>query len=949
MTGLLTVTRKELRSLFGSPVALIFLGVFLAVTLFTFFTSSRFFARNLADARPLFEWLPILLIGLVSAVTMRAWAEERRAGTLEVLLTLPVKTYELVLGKFLAGWFLVTVALALTLPIPYMVSTLGNLDWGPVWGGYIGALLLSAAYLAIGLCVSARTDNQVVALMVTLVICGSTYLIGSDGVVALFGSGTAEILRALGSGSRFESIERGVLDLRDLTYYGSITSFFLVLNGYFLDRQRLDPGSKSGGIRRMTLGLLVGLTGLNVIAANLWLARVHQVRVDLTENGEYSISEVTRATLTSLDEPLVIHGYFSERSHPLLTPLIPQIRDLLAEYEIAGGGHVKVSFFDPSTDEALEQEIGEQYAIRSFPFGVTDRNSQAVVNSFFHVLIRYGDEYEVLSFQDLIEVKPDGESGVEVRLRSLEYDFTRTIKKVSQDFQSLEAILAKLPGEAKITAYITPALLPEEFNETADAMRTVSKRMADASGGKLIFDEIDPSGNADLQKSLMDVYGVQPLAKDLFGRDVFYLHLLVQLGDQVERIMPRGNLTEADLTQAIEAAVKRGTPGQLKTVAVFTEQPVAPPPNPQIPPQYQPPPPQADYRAIQQVLGEFYQITPTQLEDGYVPDQVDVLVVGKTGPMTASQQFAIDQFLMRGGAVVALAGAYRVSAGRQGLSATAEDTSLFDLLETYGMRIENSIVMDPVNASFPIPVTEQRGQFRVQSIKLIAYPPFPDIRTDGFNPEHAALASLGNVTMPWSSPVTLTQPDMEGVDFQYLLETSDRTWLNATGNIEPDFSRFPDEGFGPSGDIGKQVVAATATGRFTSHFADKTNPLFTDEGGGRTLKGSVADGRLVVLGSSELASDIMMQLAQQPNGEVHRGNLQLLQNVIDWSVADTDLLSIRTGGAFARTLAPMTDDERSQTELTSYAFVLLPMFGVVLIPLVRRRMVTPIPISVEAK
>ena len=194
MTGLLTVTRKELRSLFGSPVALIFLGVFLAVTLFTFFTSSRFFARNLADARPLFEWLPILLIGLVSAVTMRAWAEERRAGTLEVLLTLPVKTYELVLGKFLAGWFLVTVALALTLPIPYMVSTLGNLDWGPVWGGYIGALLLSAAYLAIGLCVSARTDNQVVALMVTLVICGSTYLIGSDGVVALFGSGTAEIL-----------------------------------------------------------------------------------------------------------------------------------------------------------------------------------------------------------------------------------------------------------------------------------------------------------------------------------------------------------------------------------------------------------------------------------------------------------------------------------------------------------------------------------------------------------------------------------------------------------------------------------------------------------------------------------------------------------------------------------------------------------------------------------
>ncbi len=949
MSGLLTVTRKELRSLFGSPVALIFLGIFLAVTLFTFFTSSRFFARNLADVRPLFEWLPILLIGLVSAVTMRAWAEERRAGTLEVLLTLPVRTYELVLGKFLAGWALVAVALALTLPIPYMVSTLGNLDWGPVWGGYIGGLLLSAAYLAIGLCVSARTDNQVVALMITLVVGGLMYLVGTDSVVALFGTGTAEILRGLGSGSRFESIERGVLDLRDLTYYGSITVFFLVLNAYFLDLQRLDPGSRAGSSRRIALGMLVALTGMNVLAANVWMAPITQARVDMTKTGEYSISAVTKAALANLDEPLVIHGYFSERSHPLLTPLIPQIRDLLAEYEIAGGGNVDVAFLDPSTDEELEQEIGEQYAIRSFPFGVTDRNSQAVVNSFFHVLIRYGDKYEVLSFQDLIEVKPDGEAGIEVRLRSLEYDFTRTIKKVSQDFQSLEAILAKLPGQAKITAYITPSLLPEEFNETAEAMRSVSKRMADASGGKLHFEEVDPAGNADLQKNLQDVYGVRPLAKDLFGRDVFYLHLIVELGESVERIMPRGNLTEADLEQAIEAAVKRGTPGQLKTVAVFTEQPVAPPPNPQIPPQFQPPPPQPDYRAIQQVLGEFYQIQPTQLEDGYVPDQVDVLLVGKTGAMGPTQQFAIDQFLMRGGAVVALAGAYRVSAGRQGLEASPEDTSLFDLLETYGIRIENSIVMDPVNAPFPMPVTEQRGGFRVQRIQLLPYPPFPDIRSDGFNPQHAALASLGNVTMPWASPVTLTEPDKEGIEFEYLLETSEETWLDATGTINPDMKRFPDKGFGPSGTTGKQVVAATASGRFTSHFADKTNPLFSDEEGGRTLKESVADGRLVVLGSSELASDIMMQLAQQPNGEVHRGNLQLLQNVIDWSVADTELLSIRTGGAFARTLVPMSDAERSQVELTSYAFVLFPMFGVVLIPLLRRRMISPIAISKEAK
>src|SRR5690606_27606551 len=138
----------------------------------------------LADVRPLFEWLPLLLIFLVSAVTMRMWAEERRAGTLEVLLTLPVRTRDLVLGKFLAGVTLTALALALTLPLPLVVGTLGPLDPGPVIGGYVGALLLGALYVAIGLCVSSRTDNQVVSLMTTLVLGGLAYVVGSDALTA---------------------------------------------------------------------------------------------------------------------------------------------------------------------------------------------------------------------------------------------------------------------------------------------------------------------------------------------------------------------------------------------------------------------------------------------------------------------------------------------------------------------------------------------------------------------------------------------------------------------------------------------------------------------------------------------------------------------------------------------------------------------------------------------
>ncbi|MCB0183604.1 MAG: ABC transporter permease subunit, partial [Caldilineaceae bacterium] len=131
MRQILSVTRKELDSYFGSPMALIFLGAFLAVTLFVFFWVETFFARGIADIRPLFEWMPLLLIFLVAALTMRQWSEEQRAGTLEMLLTLPVKPWQLVAGKFLAVMALVGVALVLTLPLTISVAMLGPLDWGP--------------------------------------------------------------------------------------------------------------------------------------------------------------------------------------------------------------------------------------------------------------------------------------------------------------------------------------------------------------------------------------------------------------------------------------------------------------------------------------------------------------------------------------------------------------------------------------------------------------------------------------------------------------------------------------------------------------------------------------------------------------------------------------------------------------------------------------------------
>jgi len=230
MNRVRALSTREFRAFFNSPIAYVFLLAFVGAALFTFYNVNAFFARGLADLRGLFEAIPFLMLLLVPALTMRLWAEEEKQGTIEVLLTLPAKDHELVLGKFLASWYLLAAALGLTLILPIVVTTLGNLDWGPVIGGYVGALLLGAAYLAVGQFVSALTENQILAFILALFVCMALYGLGTEVFTGLFSDRTAAVLRALGTGSRFESIARGVIDLRDLLYYLSLTLFFLVLS-----------------------------------------------------------------------------------------------------------------------------------------------------------------------------------------------------------------------------------------------------------------------------------------------------------------------------------------------------------------------------------------------------------------------------------------------------------------------------------------------------------------------------------------------------------------------------------------------------------------------------------------------------------------------------------------------------------------------------------------------
>ena len=488
------IAAKELTLFFASPTGYLFLAAFLAVTLFVFFWVEAYFARNVADVRPMFEWMPVMLIFLASALTMRLWSEERRTGTMEFVFTVPARTWEFVLGKFGACLCLLGIALLLTLPLPISIAFHADLDWGPVLAGYAAAFLLGGAYVAIGLFVSARTDSQIVSLIMASFACGAFYLVGSPVLTDLVSGGVADFLRALGAGARFESITRGVVDLRDLYYYLSLGGVFLTLNVYGLEVQRWARDGERPRHRAWMLGTT--LLAANLLAANLWLASFSGLRIDVTEGRIYSISEATRGYLAQLREPLLIQGYFSAKTHPLLAPLVPRMRDLLAEYEIAGGGNVKVRIIDPADDPELEDEANTKYGIRPVPFQVADRYQSSLVNSYFDVLVSYGDEYEVLGFRDLIEVKVAGEADLDVQLRNPEYDITRSIKKVLYGFQGGSSIFANIQTPVTFTGYLSAdEKLPEPLAEFRTVVSGVLDELEAESDGKLSVEFIDPDAD----------------------------------------------------------------------------------------------------------------------------------------------------------------------------------------------------------------------------------------------------------------------------------------------------------------------------------------------------------------------------------------------------------------------------------------------------------------------
>ena len=244
MNPVSVIFRREFAAYFATPLAVVFIVIYLMLAgVFTFYLGN-FFERGQADLQSFFAFHPWLYLFLVPAIAMRIWAEERKAGTIELLLTLPVTMAQAVLGKFLAAWAFVALALAGTFPIWLTVNLLGDPDNGIIVAAYLGSLLMAGAYLAVSVCVSAATKSQVIAFIIALVLCFAFTLAGFplvlDAFAAWLPDGVVSAIASLSFLTHFQSLQKGVIDLRDIVFFAAFIAAWLYACALIVDARKAD-------------------------------------------------------------------------------------------------------------------------------------------------------------------------------------------------------------------------------------------------------------------------------------------------------------------------------------------------------------------------------------------------------------------------------------------------------------------------------------------------------------------------------------------------------------------------------------------------------------------------------------------------------------------------------------------------------------------------------------
>lgn len=427
------VFARELSGYFGTPTGYVFITLFVFVSAMAAFWQERFFATNLANLDQLNRYFPYLLVFLIPAISMGLWAEEKKQGTEELLLTLPASDLEIVAGKYLAGLTIYTVALIFSLSHVVVLCWLGNPDPGLMFSTYFGYWLMGAALLGLAMLASLLTDNLTVAFILGAVFCSAVVFLDRAGVIL-----TGDIQRLaerLSVVEQFRDLSAGVVTLGSLVYFGSFALAMLYLNVALLGRRRWPSGPNAPRIgahvllRALSLAVIVGSAA--VLASNA------RIRVDATAEKIHSLSGETRALLRGLSprRPVFIQAYFSPEVPRSYIDVRTNLAAMLREFDAIGGEGVHTKIFGTLKYSPEAREAQERYGIRPYRVPVSEESARTVNEIFLGLVFTCGSEEFVIPFFD--------------RGLPAEYELMRSVRVVSRAKRKKIGILttgAKLFG-----------------------------------------------------------------------------------------------------------------------------------------------------------------------------------------------------------------------------------------------------------------------------------------------------------------------------------------------------------------------------------------------------------------------------------------------------------------------------------------------------------------------
>ncbi len=937
-----TISKREFKNYFVSPVAYIVIGVFLIVVGWFFF--STFFIYNQASLRKLFDLFPYVLAFIIPAITMRLFAEEKSQGTIETLKTLPFNDTEIVLGKFLGAFLFSLVMLLPTVSYAIFVSLMGDLDLGAVFGGYFGSILLIASFVAIGVFSSSITKNQVVSFIIATLI--SYFLVLLKTFMVVIPESLVTFFRVLSVNYHFDNFAKGIVDSRDIVYFLSLIIIFLIATLEVLREKDVKKEKKILASSTARLALYVILLVVLNIAENA----SSTFRFDLTENKIYSLSKVSKESVKQLVEPMTVKVFFSKNLPAPYNGIEQYLKDLLEEYSIYGGKKFNYQFYNLSSKEGEiteklkeNEELAQSYGISPVQIQVVEHDEVKFQKAYMGLVIICGDLVEKIP----AITSPNG----------IEYRITSKIVKINNKINRFLA----LKGNIKVTLYLSNSLAKiGKFMGLGDVQaleKTVDSVVSDLNKqnyGKLQFETVDPL-KVKVDKSLIKDGRVlqlrwkpfvSPEGKVEGGEG--YIGLTVSYDNEVEGVPvikvvnipiigPQYKLaSKEELKNSIATAIDSVLNLNEKIGYVVSNGAVSP---------YGFGQNENDVASnLFNLLGENYKVVTIDLKSDDLNKVNALIVPGIKEKLSDYELYKIDQFIMSGKPVLFLVDSFAEEKPNQMMGMPrlkAIDTGLDKLLLSYGIDVRKSIVMDKNCFKQKLPQALGGGE------QKLYYAPI--IKNENINHKLPYLENLKGFVVLLNSPVVPEKGKLaKGTKAEVLFSSSEDSWIQSGFiALNPMFIQPPAK----KSDFKKQPLAVQIEGKLVSFFKGKPIPEKPED---KTKNDKKANKNSIVknieaenakLDSTDKARFIVFGTsAIVKNSFIDRDgmgpNSILILNSIDYLTGRIDFAKMRSKAQFYNPLKDTTPGKRAFVKWFNIAGlpVLIALFGLIVWIFRKRKM-----------